>query len=210
MELSGQGTQSWWPARGLSKRRFPATAICVLHTVCASCGVCGTLFSVGEDTFVDGKKVLRAYQLLERQGECSGQLQCLARYLCMRPRHCIGTTYIHCFKLSTHLSDPCQINIGRKRSGPAVPSTYQQPTHLLPAPTMSGKDEDRDHPMAEGGDDDSGDSGDDSSSSSSDEEVEVDARDMDQMMKLEASLEGNANQYDAHLEVSRTCVSLCV
>ena len=49
-----------------------------------------------------------------------------------------------------------------------------------------------------GGDSDSS-SGD--SSSSDEEDVEVDDRDMDRIMKLEASLEVNPNQYDLHLEV---------
>ncbi|KAI8465892.1 MAG: hypothetical protein J3K34DRAFT_452483 [Monoraphidium minutum] len=53
---------------------------------------------------------------------------------------------------------------------------------------------------AAAGDDGSGGSGSDDDSSSSSEEVEVDDADMERVMKLEASLEANANQYDTHLE----------
>ena len=50
------------------------------------------------------------------------------------------------------------------------------------------------------GEDDSEDS--DSSSSSDDQEIEVDAADMEQLMKLEADLEGNPNLYDSHVKVT--------
>jgi hypothetical protein len=68
---------------------------------------------------------------------------------------------------------------------------------------MSAEDEDQ--AMADGGDDgsdsDGSDSSSSSSSSSSDEEVEVSGTDMERIMQLEAALEANPNQYDAHLEV---------
>jgi hypothetical protein len=63
-------------------------------------------------------------------------------------------------------------------------------------------EEDKDVDMAGSGDDDdsSGDS-DDSSSSSGSDVPDVAQEDMERIMRLEAALEANPNQYDAHVEV---------